>query len=368
MSSLAALITDLESAVIRRSGDDRARTLSRVVDLFLVNAPGFKDEQVDLFDAVIQRFAVTIEVRARVELAERLARVRNGPKGVIRWLALDEITVARPVLIHSPQLSDQDLMNVALERGRDHMLAICAREALSPPVTDVLIAKGDDDVRHAVVGNRGARLSSLSVGTLLDQARLDDALHRLLGERSDLDPVARLRLVEMAKERARHQLEQALPGRAREIAAAVEDEAAALARWPGRGEDSAAALAEVQQLVATRPLTEDDLQRFAAGGQLAVVVAALMPLTGLSLAALERVFESRDSDLIAVIGKAHGWSWRTIRALLRLRDPALTERHHFRSAEATFDRLSTVTAQRVVHFLKARETRALRGGRGSWEA
>lgn len=357
MLTVSSLISDVEDSVGRGSGDDRTRTLRRITDLFVQGSSSFGPEQVELFDAVIQRFATAIETRARVELAERLAKLPNAPPGVIVSLASDEIVVARPVLAGSPRLDDQTLMRIALARGRDHMLAICERPRVSPLVTDVLVAEGDGVVRHAIATNPGARFSASGAAVLIDHARRDDALGALLGERSDLSPLEAKQLLEIAKDSARRRLLASLPGAGREIDAAVERSASSLGRGPGHaGRDYAAAAGAVEALLQGRAIAEDDLAGFAEAGRIDETIAALASLTGLSFACIERIFEERDNDLLLVIGKARGWSWRTVRTLLRLRDPALSERHHFRRAEETFDALASATAGRVLHFLKVRET------------
>ena len=66
------------------------------------------------------------------------------------------------------------------------------------------------------------------------------------------------------------------------------------------------------------------------------------------------MFDGPEADLLLVVAKSEGWSWRTVRALLRLRVPAPSG-NSLRRAQETYDGLSPSTAQRVVHFLKARE-------------
>ncbi len=141
MSSVSALLRDLEATMVRGSGEERVQILARLTDLFLSTASGMAEDQVSVFDVVIGRLSRAIEVRARIELAERLADVPNAPGGVVRQLALDEIAVARPVLIASPRLSDQDLVAISAAKGRDHMLAITERPDLGEPVTDFLILR-----------------------------------------------------------------------------------------------------------------------------------------------------------------------------------------------------------------------------------
>ena len=142
MNAVGMMLRDLETRMTRRSGDEHADIVSRLTDLFLATAPNMDDDQVGVFDVVISRLAKAIELRARIELAERLAPVPNAPAGVMRQLALDEIAVARPVLVQSSRLSDQDLVAISAARGRDHMLAITERPHLGEPVTDFLILRG----------------------------------------------------------------------------------------------------------------------------------------------------------------------------------------------------------------------------------
>jgi uncharacterized protein (DUF2336 family) len=357
MLSIASLLSDVESSVGRSSGEDRARTLSRITDLLVRAGASFGPEQIELFDQVIQRFASAIETQARVELAERLARLAHAPHGVVVSLAHDQIAVARPVLAGSPRLDDQDLMRIALAKGRDHMLAIAERSRVSTLVTDVLVSWGDGLVRHAIVGNPGARFSPTGTATLVEHAREDDALGALLGERTDLSPFESRQLLDIAKDSARRRLLATLPGAEREIDAAVQRGATALRRLPARLVRSyAAAASTLDAVMRERQLTEQDLVGFAEDDRPEETISAVSAITGLSLGCIERIFEERENDLLIVIGKAQGWTWRTVRALLRLRDPSLTERHHFRRAEETFDGLASPTAARVLHFLKVRET------------
>ncbi|WP_375460864.1 DUF2336 domain-containing protein [uncultured Enterovirga sp.] len=357
MLSISSLISDVEGNLGRSSGEDRARTLRRITDLFVNGSSAFGPEQVDLFDTVIQRFATAIETRARVELAERLASLSNAPPRLILQLASDEIVVARPVLAGSPRLDDQTLLTIALGKGRDHMLAICERPRVSPVVTDVLVTEGDGVVRHAIVSNPGACFSPTGTATLIGHAKQDEALGALLGERPDLSPLERKQVMDLAKDFARHRLLEALPGAEREIEAAVERGASSFGSEPGRAPRNYAAAARgVDALLRGRPITEEDIAGLAEEGRIDETISAVASLAGLSIGCVERIIEEPDNDLLLVIGKARGWSWRTVRTLLRLRDPNLSERHHFRRAEETFDTLASATASRVVHFLKVRET------------
>lgn len=361
MNALSLLIGDVDGSLRRGAGVDHARTLSRITDLLVRDAGSLTGDQIALFDVVIQRFATAIETRARVELAERLAPLANGPSGTLRTLAYDEIVVARPVLALSPCLDDQDLMAIAIDRGRDHMLAICERREIAECVSDVLVTRGDGVVRHAIVGNSGAHFSASAAATLIEICRSDHALGDLLGSRSDLPPANQRQLIEIAKDAARQRLGAVLPsGSGGEIDRAVERGASAVAA-AFRGPHSANA--PVSSLLAGGEPGESELEALADEGRRDATIDALADLTGLSFRSIDDIFTTQDNDLLIVIGKARGWRWRTIRSLLRLRNPEMKERHHFRRAEETFESLSSDTARRVLHFLRIRDQAGMSGGR-----
>jgi uncharacterized protein (DUF2336 family) len=354
MGLLPKLIKELEASIAHGSSDRRTDTLRRVTDLFLRDPEALSEQQVDVFDLVIARLAIAIETRARADLAERLAGVPNAPRGVIRSLAHDQIVVARPVLTRSERLSDEDLIAVALAKGRDHMLAISERPRLSEPVTDVLVSRGDRVVAHAVAGNPGARLSRMSSAALINRACADEALQALLSQRDDLPDAHIRQLVAVARETARRRLAQSLPGVRSTVDAAVEQSAQTVEAAVASARDYSQALAAVQALAEERRLDESDLIDFASNGQLEETICALAYLIGLSVTAAERLFDGLETDLLLVVGKSQGWSWRLVRALLRLRSPTPSA-HTLRRAQETYDGLSPSTSQRVVHFLKARE-------------
>jgi uncharacterized protein (DUF2336 family) len=351
------LIQELEDSIAKSPSGKRVDHLRRVTDLFLRDAQALNDEQIELFDVVIARLATAIETSARIELAERLAGVGNAPRGVVRSLAHDEISVARPILARSERLSDDDLVAVALAKGRDHMLAISERCALTEPVTDILVKRGDRNVVHSVAGNPGARFSEDGMAALVDRSRADDALQSLLGQRSDISDEQMRQLVAIAKETARRRLGDSMPEAPRpELDHAVEIgslrvEAAVV---PGQ-RDYTAAMQVVENIAASRALTEQDVLAYASEERFEECVCAISLMAGLSLNASERLFRESEAELLLVVAKAQEWSWPTVRKMITLRTDGVAQPHLVKRAHDTFNQLKPITAQRVVHFLKVRE-------------
>ena len=362
MKALNRLIADVEGSIERGSGVSRAQALSKITDLFLLGADKLTEEQIALFDTVIDRFAGASEVDARAKLAERIASSAHAPRNLLRKLAHDEIAVARQVLTSSTRLDDQDLMAVAVSQGRDHMLAISERLHVPESVTDILVADGDPDVHRAVARNPGARFSALSTASLITLARADEELQEVLGGRGDLSSEHMEELVGIAKESAKRRLAEALPGQNDEAPSWLYGPIATPAPTPVGGGNYASALAAISRLAETGLLAEKNLAAFAEGKRMEKTVAALTHMTELPLAYVERLFAERDNDTMLVIGRSQNWSWKTVRALLQLRDPALAGTPQLGRLEQTYKGLAASTAQKVMSFLKGRENSGQRAG------
>jgi uncharacterized protein (DUF2336 family) len=97
-----SLIAELEDAIQSGSKDKRIGTLRRITDLFVADADRLNDQQIEVFDDVLNQLIKRIEGRALAELSDRLCRINNAPIEVVRRLARDDdITVAQPVLTQS---------------------------------------------------------------------------------------------------------------------------------------------------------------------------------------------------------------------------------------------------------------------------
>ncbi|MGL5361455.1 MAG: DUF2336 domain-containing protein [Bosea sp. (in: a-proteobacteria)] len=362
MSAVSALLRDLETTLSRGSTDERAETMARLTDLFVATSNGMSEDQIGVFDVVIGRLANAIEIRARIDLAERLADVSNAPQGVVRQLALDEIAVARPVLTRSARLNDDDLVTIASTKGRDHMLAMTERPELGESVTDYLMLRGDKVITHAVANNRGARLSRRGMGLLVTRAIKDDALQSSLGLRNDVPADLAEQLVSAAKESARRRLSGALSASdGQQIERAIERGAADIAKSvevQGELGRFGAALDDVRTISDAGDLNEGAIAAYAAKKQTDHVVCAIAVTAKLSLPGAERVLLGTDRDSVLIVAKALGWSWPTVKALIGLRPVDQLAPHLMDKARQSFDSLSAPTAQRVMRFLQIREQAA----------
>ena len=347
-----SLIDELNVA-LASGEDERKRILERVADLFAAGARGYSGQQIALFDDVLQKLCADIEIKTRARLARRLATIDNAPARLIRLLAFDDaIAVAQPVLTHSRQLSDADLVENATTKSQDHLLAIARRLKLSERVTDVLLEHGNRRVIHRVAANRGARFSLAGYEKLTHCARRDRKLTLALARRRDLPRQYFLKLLESASASVRAKLEAANPEAATAIRDAVDEVASGLqeeARNASRR--FASALRDANRSFNAQPFTEANVHAPAHAQEFTRTVIALSKLGRFSVDLAERALLDKGEDMILILAKAAGCSWITAKELLLMyaaeRNPQPDE------LTRTFERYNKLTreaARQIVDF------------------
>jgi len=215
-SARKSLIEEIEHTLTTGTGEQRADTLRRITDLFIVSASDLNEQVTQIFDDVMGMLVETIETKVRAELSAQLAPIGNAPVNVIQRLARDdEITVAGPVLAQSPRLSPTDLVDIAETKSQAHLLAISGRDAIAPMVTDVLVHRGDDHVVRKVVANPGATFSDIGFGALVRRANKDETVSERLAQRTDIPPHLYCSLLVQATETVRKRLLANVPAEVR---------------------------------------------------------------------------------------------------------------------------------------------------------
>lgn len=130
---------------------------------------GLPEDEADACDRSLCRLLRNTSTSLKVEVAERLAHVAEGPRRAMRLLAYDAAApVAVPVLRYSPLLDEADLAAIARLRAErrpsePHLVAIASRRGLSDRVIDVLAARGTPAVLDALALNGTARFTLLGL-------------------------------------------------------------------------------------------------------------------------------------------------------------------------------------------------------------
>ena len=351
------MLDELINSVAAGNGKQRLRVLERVTDLFSAGSRSYSHEQIALFDDVLRKLSADIEIKARARLAHQLAEMDSAPPKLVRSLAFDdEIDVAGPVLAHSPQLTDDDLVENATTKSQDHLFAIAQRLKLSEVVTDVLVERGDRRVVHRVTKNKGARFSLAGYGKLANRARYDRKLTLALGERSDIPRQYFLKLLEAASSTVRTKLEAANPQMIAAIRDTVDDVATSMQREVRKTSHAhRTAVREAKRRFNVRPITEASVHGPAHAQEFEKTAVALARLGVLPLDLVERALLDEGEDMLLLLAKAAGCSWTTARELLlmyvanrSLQPDEITQ------AFERYRKLSPETARNIVSFYERR--------------
>jgi uncharacterized protein (DUF2336 family) len=328
-----------------------------VTDLFVAGSRRFSGAEIALFDNVLIQLSTEIEIEARKRLAQRLAGLSDSPPKLMRQLSFDDsIVVAGPVLVASPQLSEDDLVQNAATKSQNHLYAIAQRLKLTESVTDVLVSRGNRRVVRCTVRNSGAKFSLAGYQRVVEFARRDRRLALTVAERSDIPHQCYLKLLETASAEVRRKLEAINPNAARAIRDAVGAVASTKqreARESSPGHLSAAR--DLRHIFRGHRFSETNVHGPARSQQFEKTAVALSMLGLLPMEIVERALLDKGTDMILILAKAAGCSRTTTKAMLMMdaADRSLSK-HEIKIALKSYERLSYETARRVVNFYERR--------------
>jgi uncharacterized protein (DUF2336 family) len=127
------------------------------------------------------------ETMALIEMSVVLASYMNAPSNIIHKLAShSEIAVARPVLVSSPAITTDHLVEIVKTKSQGHLLAVSERLHLDAAVTDALVDLGNKYVLYSVASNSGACFSLRGFAALVTASEGSDRIAEKLGLRRDL--------------------------------------------------------------------------------------------------------------------------------------------------------------------------------------
>jgi uncharacterized protein (DUF2336 family) len=356
MAAAASLIPELEDVVQRGSAEKRAETLRRITKLVLDGAPHFADGHVELFDEVMGCLIEEIEAKTLAELSRRLAPVPNAPRNVATALAgHDDIAVAGPML-EQARLDDPDLLHIANTKGQAHLLALSTRLGINEALSEILVARGDSQVARSIANNQQARLSDNAFAALVTRAQKDGVLAEKVGLRTDIP--ARLfrqlliQATEVVQQRLLAQAKPETQAEIRKVLALVSNEIGAKAAPRSFG----TAMKAVETLHQERKLTEADVLDYAEAGKYEETIAALATICSVPVEVVDRLMSGERYDPVLILARSAGFGWDTTRAIITAVPGAKgTSTQAIDAARENFDRLTAVTAQRVVRFWQVRE-------------
>ena len=285
---------------------EKRRVLLRELTEHFFGASTRSAAEDSLYDTVLTSLTAEMETAVRAELSARFARSPEAPRGLISRLANDEAEVARAVLRASSVLTDDDLLGIVRSKGQDHLRAVSERTTVSEAVSDVIVARGDDETLGTLLRNDGARLSRAASESAVERAKANPALHEATVQRQSLPADLLNEMYFVVEARLRQQiLEQNAamdPVLLESALAAGRDRVAT--EHGALPADYSECLAYVNELKAAAQLTPTMLARFLRSGSRTSFLIALAQLADVDFHTASQIVEKKELDALAVICKA----------------------------------------------------------------
>ena len=132
----------------------------------------------------------------RKAMAEVFARSADAPPAIIAALAVDQASVAIPILEHSPLLFDADLVDIVATGNCEIQCAIARRADLPPSVCAAIAEVGSPSSALELIENPQAELAAFSLERIVERHGHLAAIRESLLELTDLPVKLRLILAE----------------------------------------------------------------------------------------------------------------------------------------------------------------------------
>lgn len=160
-----------------------------VASLYRVQGTHLNERERGLMREILSRLTRDVEMTIRIAMAERLADDPAVPTDLVLLLCDDAIEVARPVILRSPLLSDEDMLQLIARSDTGHHEAIAARPYIGESVTATLAQSQVQSVLLALVKNATAKITPDTFEVLVEKSRAIAELQDPIVKRKDLPGV-----------------------------------------------------------------------------------------------------------------------------------------------------------------------------------
>jgi uncharacterized protein (DUF2336 family) len=302
----AATARDLVDLARGRNDGDRERLLLAVADLCDASPDAGRPEVQGLLGEVFMALVVEAERGIRRALAERLATADWAPPALVNVLALDDIDIARPIILSSPLLQDQDLIRLLVEATIEHQIEVARRPRIGAEVVNAILDAGEPAVLTALANNPTADVSDNAMVRLVEASKRVASLRSPLTRHPKLTKVLAEQLYSWVGDALktaiadRFKVDGAALGKAMDTAVktAAGGDPGFVVERQGEREDMEQRL--IAKLEGAGQLRPGYLIRALKEGKLSLFMSALSSLGGFAIADLKRACSAPDLEPLAL--------------------------------------------------------------------
>ncbi len=263
-----------------------------VASLYRVQNTALSERERELMREILRRLTRDVEMAIRIALAERLSEDATAPHDLILLLVDDRIEVARPLIINSPLLTDDDVLRLIAVSDVGHQEAVATRPHISEAVTDALVETGRESVLMALVRNVTAQISGRTFETLVQKSRDLTGLQEPLVRRPDMPPQLATKMCEFVSDALKTYIRTNYAVSPKKVDAALDHVRLVLNNEPAASQDSPGDSAQrlIEKMVTGGQLRPSFLMRVLSQGQMDLFDLGFARLVGLDAARFRKAF------------------------------------------------------------------------------
>lgn len=186
MSKLQNTLPAMFALAHERTEGARIELAGMLADLFLSEETQLSLREEELVNELIDQLLQNRSPAVRAQLVKKFANAAKMPRKIALSFAREDIEIARPVLVTSQTLTDEDLVTIIETQDRGHAEAIARRASVNEAVADALITTGDVRIMQIVAENLGAILSKKAINILAASARFTAELRSPVMHRPEM--------------------------------------------------------------------------------------------------------------------------------------------------------------------------------------
>lgn len=327
-----------------------------LTSLYRVQGAHLNSTERGLMQEILRRLAGDVEMAIRIALAERLAEDPNAPHDLILLLADDRIEVARPIILRSPLLSDDDVVKLIAACDVPHHEAVAARPNIGEPVTEMLANSEVESVLVTLVRNATAKISTHAYETLVEKSRQIASLQDPLAHRSDMPRELATKMCEWVSDAIKSYIVQNYPIESKKLDTAIAQAETVLKSEPAQPKSPPAESAQklIDKLDKAGQLKAGFLLRVLHQGQIDLFDLAFARLLDLPLPHLRQQLYEFGPQKVALACRAVGIDrcvFNTVFNLsrqARMMRPVLTDADKA-DVEKVFERYTKTAAFQALH-------------------
>jgi len=178
--------SDVKATIAKSSNTNLHDTFMAGINLYNERFSLLENNKKNQLEAFLFKIIDTASNKFKRKISKEVSILAHAPLKIIRYLALEKIAVAKPVLTHSTVLAERDLLVIINLRGNQHRAAIAARKDITFPVSYKLVEIGNEEIIRTLVANKNALISEKTFELIGDKITLKAEFEEIIATRKNI--------------------------------------------------------------------------------------------------------------------------------------------------------------------------------------